>query len=194
MKLLKQSHLQAFNFQSATPSSHGMVKDSMQSFITHAKSKLHKKYPKIEKYTEVHVHSVLSASSSKKQKGGRISLPIDYFGVPGSTKMTTELSDSVLVSNDQYLRPELEQTFEPILTKEGGGHKFNVSKVSFKEALEKQKLNVTQRGLEALKHSYEKKFNKVLEKVSKKYKKEEVLHESMLQSVLKQREFNALRS
>lgn len=191
MKWLKQTHLQTFKFQAATSSAHTTVKDALHSFIRHTKSKLEKKYPDVEKYTDSHVKSVLSkTSSSSSQSGGRVSLPIDYFGVPGSTPMTKDLSSPFLVSNQDYLRPELDQTFEPILT--GGGSKFSVSKTAFKEATQKHKLQLTKKGLDALKQAYEHKFSKVLEKVSKKYKSENTLHEEMLHSVLQQREFKML--
>ena len=156
--------------------------------MSQTKSKLQKKYPGVEKFTDSHIKEVFSKKSS--QSGGRVSLPIDYFGVQGTTKMTTDISSPFLVSNQEYLRPELDQTFEPILT--GGGNKFSVSKTTFKEVAEKHKLKLTQKGLDALKQTYDHKVSKVLEKVSKKYKKEDTLHEEMIQTVLKQREFKIL--
>ncbi len=190
MKLLKQSHLKSYGFKDATSACHKAADSSLSAFVSNLKTRLEKKKFDVSKYNQEHVHDVLCPT--KMQKGGRVVMPIDYFGVEHSCHTTTELASPAFPPSEEWARPELHETFHPILT---GGKKYTAFKVSmttFKEMSQKAGLQLTNDGCKAAKKAYEHRFSQVLESVSKKYKKESMMHETMLNEALSQKRFKIL--
>ena len=188
MHLLKQSQLKSYGFTEADQTCHKTVHSSVVAFVLKLKARLEKKKPEVSKYNHEHVEQVLNMR--KSQSGGRVALPIDYFGGKHTAEMTTDMASPSLNPTAEWARPELQATFRPLFV--GGASQFTVSSSAFKKITEEVGIQLTSKGLAAAKQAFEQKFSQVLASVSKKYKKEPVLKNTMLSSVLAQKKFKML--
>ncbi len=166
---------------------HILIHQAIKSFCKNLESKLHKKYSKEKEYTSHHVSSCLKSKSS--MSGGTV-MPIDFFGTQGAGY----LDDVSLVNapstspTTDFIRPPIEQTFQPVLL-EGAGALVSISQAAIKKTLQNSKIKSSKASLQLIKHSFEAKLTKALNKLSKK----EIVTSQSLQKVLSQKQFSILQ-
>lgn len=180
MPLLKSSQMQSYGFEKADKEAELLAEKTLKNYVSNLAEKLTSKYKKVDKYNEEHV-----------MKGGRVVLPIDYFGA-SSLNNVHSCNHTSMLPTATYIRPPLDQTFEPILTQGGGKKKFTVSQSKVSDAWESTKLAITSKGLKAVKEGYERKMNDALKKASVLGKHENVLSKQTLTEVLQMKKYAML--
>lgn len=122
------------------------------------------------------------------QRGGKIVLPSEYFGVESGRYAVDAPSGSSLAVTDAYIREPL-ATSDPTGAIVGGGKKFEVSKRAVDEAVGG---SASRAERAAIKAKYEKTMTELMNSVSRKVKSE-YLSKSAFEKVLKMAKYASLR-
>lgn len=179
MKIVKDSSLKAYGFDSIENGVHSEVANTLHKYCENVSKKLVKKYKGVNSYNEIHV----------LQQGGRVSMPIDYFGTPGAGYVKDALYPS-MSPTETDVRPPLEQTFKPLLT--GGKSTISISLQRVKDSIRNTGIVVTQKGAKQVKRNYELMMHKVLQKVATKTKDGQLKIDTFMK-VLSEKQFQMLR-
>jgi hypothetical protein len=125
----------------------------------------------------------------KGMKGGRIVLPLEYFGVETNHFIAHPEFDSMAVT-DSHIRPPMEMSI-------GGGLKFSVSLKAVESAIEEiaskhnKETYRKQKTAKAIQKKFEKIATEILLKVSKRASGETLIL-SELQKITEMRKYSAL--
>lgn len=123
------------------------------------------------------------------QRGGKIVLPSEYFGVESGRYSVDAPAGSSLAVTDQFIREPL-ATADPTGAIVGGGKRFEVSKRAVDEAVGG---SASKAERVAIKAKYEKTMTELMNSVSRKVKSD-YLSKSAFENVLKMAKYSTLRS
>jgi hypothetical protein len=173
---LKRSEMQAYGFQTVEKQVDNLAEHALVNYVKNVVHKMTKKHKNVEKFTDHHV-----------QSGGRVSMPIDFFGTPSSSYAEGARTNYVI-------RPEIAQTFKPILTTGGAGAAaFTTTHTKVSEAITKTKTPMTKSAAKAIKLGFETKMHDALTKMSKTTKGVKELTTETFSKVVAQRKFKMLQ-
>jgi hypothetical protein len=156
-------------------------------------------YDIINKY---HLGLVKNVASKKQSlQGGRVAMPLEYFGGETSS-YTSSPNFTDISSTNSWVRPTLplndpsgflgtQKALDPFVG--GGAPCFQVPKSSCKEALSHLDIEHSKNLVEKTKLKFETLMTKVLNKVSKSSKSSSVLKQSELKSVLNQQSYKKFK-
>lgn len=123
------------------------------------------------------------------QRGGKIVLPSEYFGVDSGRYSVDAPSGSSLAVTDAYIREPL-ATADPTGAIVGGGRRFEVSKRAIDEAVGG---NASRAERAAIKAKYEKTMTELMNSLARKTKSD-YLSKSAFENVLKMAKYSSLRA
>lgn len=123
------------------------------------------------------------------QRGGKIVLPSEYFGVESGRYSVDAPAGSSLAVTDQFIREPL-ATADPTGAIVGGGKRFEVSKRAVDEAVGG---NASRAERIAIKAKYEKTMTELMNSLARKVRSDHV-SKSAFQNVLKMTKYSSLRS
>lgn len=153
-------------------------------FSTHANE--------IHEVFESTLQNFVNKKAKKVQKGGRIVLPSEYFGVNSGRYTANAAPGSSLAVSEQFIREPLSAS-DPTGAIVGGGRRFEVSQKSVAESVKSAGMRLNKAEKSALKSEYEKKMTELMNSVSRKYKGESHLSLSALEEGMKMEKYRSLR-
>lgn len=145
-------------------------------------------------YNMIHNELRKHGMRRSKQSGGKIVMPLEYFGVESGNFVESAEGVSVAPTAD-YIRPPIESTFQAVQTGGKAGSYVSLKSVGMvvEDVSAKYNKSVEKRSqvVKALKAKSEQKFSEVLERAKSKAKSDH-LDASSLQSVISMKKYSLM--
>lgn len=147
----------------------------------------------VHEFVENTLENFINRKVKKVQKGGRIVLPSEYFGVNSGRYSADAAPGSSLSVSEQFIREPLAAS-DPTGAIVGGGKRFEVSQKAVAESLKKCGGKFSGAEKSALKSEYEKKMTELMNSVARKHKGETHMSVATLKEGLKMEKYRSLRA
>lgn len=174
--------LKPFGFKTFCPEVIQLLNKAFENYIknTVAKHAKHTKHTKSTKSTK--------SGGDEVQSGGRIVMPMEYYGVQTSEYIEAPTHSDTSVS-DTWVRPPLEMN---LVGMAGGAAKFAVSLKSVESALEEHDIYKKNKVAKHLQSKIETMFSEIINKVSKKSQDKSCLLAKDLKAILDMKKYKIL--
>lgn len=175
-----------FGFKQCDTDVINVVNNMLIKFTTNKLQKVIQKYKKLSVIEPKHI-----------QKGGRIVLPSEYFGVDSGSYTEKLVNNGTDMSiTETFIRPTIATTDLSGAIK-GGAVKFSVSKNAFKNALSEAKtklqkdIKIKSNTSDLLQREFEDLMSDIMIKSSNKGK-QQIISATQLESIAKQKKYKSL--
>lgn len=181
-----RANMRKYNIHQFDKSVFEKVNQTLFNFAEHVLEKAVKKNKDVQKLEEKHLQGVL--------KGGRVSMPSEYFGVPSNHYVENAPMGTDMSVTAEVIRPAMD-IHGPLV----GGASFTISeramKAALSEALVKLNANVSIKGSAVLelKKKYEQEMSQVMKSVQKRVGEDKTLTEKCFVDVLNMKKYKTLQ-
>lgn len=187
-----KNSLKPFGFKTFSSEVIELLNKAFQNYIKNIIDK-HAKHDKHDKHDK---HAGGNASEAT-QSGGRVIMPMEYYGVQTSAYTENPVHSDMSVS-DTWVRPPLEMNIAEGAGMTGGAAKFVLSLKSVESALEelskKNNLDIYKKNkvVKHLQSKIETLFGEIIKKASKKSQEKSHLHAEDLKNIIDMKKYKIL--